>query len=291
MALTPAFAQEQQVLVPQLSPFEKVETQIGITEVTLEYSRPSMRERKIFGGLVPYDRLWRTGANVNTQITLQDPVSMAGVSVPAGTYSLLSVPSVKNWTIYIYNELGEYGAPKSLEADKIIAQFSVPAKEMTRTIQSLAIGFDQHSHNAALLTVAWENTYVEIPIEIDTEAIIKQRIAKSTQTLASDYASAAWISYRDGKDVEKALATIGHSILLRQDGKDFETWLASVDLTSNNLPWRHLAKSEMHAELGQFAAAIVEAKRSLAIAQAVKSESYIESNLKNLKKWEAEQKP
>ncbi|MFK7920869.1 MAG: DUF2911 domain-containing protein, partial [Bacteroidia bacterium] len=131
MVILPIFAQENQVLPPQLSPFEKVEAEIGISEVVLEYSRPSMRGRKIFGGLVPYDQLWRTGANVNPQITLKDPVSMAGESVPAGTYSILSIPNPQNWTIYIYNELGQYGAPEKLETDKVIAQFSVPAKEMT----------------------------------------------------------------------------------------------------------------------------------------------------------------
>ncbi|MFK7925162.1 MAG: DUF2911 domain-containing protein, partial [Bacteroidia bacterium] len=206
-------------------------------------------------------------------------------------YSILSIPNPQNWTIYIYNELGQYGAPEKLETDKVIAQFSVPAKEMTPTIQSLHIGFDQHAPNAALLTIAWENTYVEIPIEIDTETIGKQRLAKSTQALASDYASMAWIYYRDVKDVEKALAMIDKSILIQQDGKDFEAWLASVDLTTNNLPWRYTAKSDMHADLGQFEEAIAAAKHSLAIARAVKSESYIASNLEKLKKWEAKLKP
>lgn len=289
LASIPALAQE--VAVPQLSPEEKVEAEIGITKVQLTYSRPSMRGRKIMGGLVPYGKLWRTGANVNTQITLGEAVDMAGVNVPAGTYSIFSIPKQETWTIIIYNELGQYGEPDSLDPNKTIAQFSVPAKEMTRTIESLDIGFDQHSPEGALLTIAWENTFVEIPIKLDTDKIIKERLAKGTQVLADDYASAAWIYYRDMKDVETALAMIDQSISMRQGDQDFETWLASLDLDTYNLPWRHLAKSEMHADLGQFEKAIATAKRSLAIAQAAKSESYIQSNTENIQKWEAKLKP
>ncbi|MEL7530962.1 MAG: DUF2911 domain-containing protein [Bacteroidota bacterium] len=291
MAILPAFAQEQQVLVPQLSPLEKVEADIGISKIRLTYSRPSMRGRKIFGGLVPYDQLWRTGANVNTQISLQDPVKMAEQSVPAGTYSLFSIPGQSTWTFYLYSELGEYGAPESLDEDKIIAQFGVKSQSMTRTIESLAIGFDQHRPNGVHLVVAWENTYVEIPIEVNTETLAKQRLAQSTQTLADDYASTAWIYYRDLKDIEQALTMIEKSIKLRQDGKDFETWLASLDPNHYNLPWRHLAKSEMLAELGQYEQALAAAKLSLTIAEFVKDESYVKSNQENIKKWEAELKP
>ncbi len=291
MAIASSSAQEQQISVPQLSPLEKVEAQIGITKISISYSRPSMRGRTIFGGLVPYGELWRTGANVNTQLSFQDPVVMGGLSIPAGTYSLFSIPEEESWTIILYDELGRYGVPDSLEESRVVARFKVASQSMSRTFESFDISFDNHSPSGADLALAWENTYVKIPISVDTEAITKQRLAKSTQTLADDYASTAWIYYRDLKDLAQALEMIDKSIILRQDGKSFEAWLAFVDPETYNLPWRHLAKSEMLAELGRLEEAIASAKQSLAIAEYAKSESYIKSNQENIQKWEAALEP
>ena len=110
------FTAKAQIQTPQPSPFSKVEQTVGLTDVTLEYSRPNMRARTVFGDLVPYGKVWRLGANTNTKITFTTDVTVEGKELKAGTYALFAIPTENNWEIVFYSSAGNWGAPQELDA-------------------------------------------------------------------------------------------------------------------------------------------------------------------------------
>ncbi len=103
-----------QIKTPAPSPFSKIEQKVGLTDVTLEYSRPNMREREIFGELVPYGKMWRLGANANTKITFSDDVMIDGKTLKAGTYAIYATPSEKSWDVTFYSDASNWGLPQEL---------------------------------------------------------------------------------------------------------------------------------------------------------------------------------
>lgn len=111
-----------QVKTPQSSPSATVKQAIGLSEVTVEYSRPSAKERKVFGNLVPMNQVWRTGANGSTDITFSSEVDFGGVKVPAGKYALYTIPSADSWEVILYKDTEQWGAPKELKNDQIVAK-------------------------------------------------------------------------------------------------------------------------------------------------------------------------
>lgn len=113
-----------QIETPAPSPFQKIEQKVGLTDVTLEYSRPSVKGRKIFGGLVPYDKLWRTGANANTKVTFGDDVTIGGKSVKAGTYAIFTKPGTSSWEVIFYSDASNWGTPREWDDMKVAATVS-----------------------------------------------------------------------------------------------------------------------------------------------------------------------
>ncbi len=132
-----------QINGPRLSPSEKIETTIGMVEVELIYSRPSMRNRKIFGALVPFNEIWRTGANLNTKITFSEDVRVGNQSLAAGSYSIFSIPSQTSWEIYFHKELNDYGAPKSLISENILATLIVKPMMLSDQVETFGFSFNE----------------------------------------------------------------------------------------------------------------------------------------------------
>lgn len=118
------FTANAQIQTPQPSPFSKVEQTVGLTDVTLEYSRPNMRARTVFGDLVPYGKVWRLGANTNTKITFSTDITVEGKELKAGTYALFAIPNENKWEIVFYSNAGNWGAPQELDESKIAARVS-----------------------------------------------------------------------------------------------------------------------------------------------------------------------
>lgn len=278
-------AQERQIPYPRLSPLQKIETTVGIVDFTLVYFRPSMRGRKIFGDLVPYNEIWRTGANKNTKIVFDDNVMIGENELMAGTYTIFTKPSVDKWEIYFHVELDEYGAPEKLDPKNIKAKIIVPAISLDQTVETFSITFNNLKLNSADLVIAWENTYVPIPIKIPTSKIIHDRILKEREVLASDYRAAAFILFEKQKLNQQALDAINQAILITANGKSFEEWFENADYSNRHLPNNYRIKSEIFAALGEQKKAIKAAEISLRIANKVNSDFYIKENLNNLKNW------
>src|SRR5690606_7065403 len=128
-----------QVEIPQSSPFSKREQKVVLTDVTLEYSRPAKKERVIFGDLVPYDKMWRTGANQNPIITFSDNVVVDGQTLKAGKYAVFTKPGKDTWEIYFYSETENWGLPKQWDDSKVVAKTTVKAHQMPMVMETFTM--------------------------------------------------------------------------------------------------------------------------------------------------------
>jgi hypothetical protein len=198
---------QAQIMTPALSPAAKVEQRIGLTDVVIEYSRPSKKGRVIFGDLVPYDQVWRTGANSATKITFSEDVTFGGVNVPKGSYAMLSKPGKKTWTFMLYPHTStnfssylESGVvPITITTDAIMMPSGI-------NVESLMMGFDDLTSDSGDFYLLWDNVYVPVSIKTNTEQAVEASIAKvMAGPTAGDYYSAAQYYLNAGKDLNKAL--------------------------------------------------------------------------------------
>ena len=263
---------QAQIQTPQPSPFQKIEQKVGLTDVTLEYSRPSMKGRTIFGGLVPFDAMWRTGANANTKITFSENVEIGGKTVKAGSYAIFAKPSASNWEVYFYNDTSNWGTPEKWDDSKVAAQVSVQAYPMPMNIETFTMSFDDLKNDSAMLGILWEKTYVGVPIKFGTDKTVSDNIQKvMSGPGANDYYAAAVYYLESGKDINQA-----------------KMWIdKSIDMNKEPAFWQLRQKSLIYAKAGDKKGAIEAAKKSMELAKAAGNNDYVALNQKSLKEWGA----
>ena len=164
-----------QMQTPQPSPSSELEQMVGLTEVEVEYSRPSMRGRAIFGDLVPYDQLWRTGANKNTTISFGDDVKIGGKDVKAGSYAVFTKPGEAVWEVIFYSDTENWGTPQNWDATKVAATVKTEVLKMPMKVETFTITIDDLTNNGAMLGILWEDVYVGVPFEVPTEEKAKKK--------------------------------------------------------------------------------------------------------------------
>ena len=140
---------QAQIETPQPSPSSKLIQTVGLTEVTVEYSRPAVKGRKVFGDLVPHGKLWRTGANLNTKITFGDDVTIGGTSVKAGTYAIFTTPGAKTWEVVLYSDANNWGTPRNWDDSKVVAKAVAPVNTMPYSTESFTIDIANLKNNGA----------------------------------------------------------------------------------------------------------------------------------------------
>ena len=150
---------------PKPSPLCKISQDIALTNVTIEYSRPGAKGRKIFGGLVPFDKVWRTGANAATKITLKQDATIGGKDIPARDYSIYTIPGENEWTVMFNNKLD--GGMNYPEGDDQI-RFQVKPEKLTDFVETFTIEFSDITDTSANIVLSWENTKVKFPIVFKT---------------------------------------------------------------------------------------------------------------------------
>lgn len=169
-AVSPSHAQsddkKEKELERRASPLSISKVKHDDTYLKITYSRPQKKGRDIFGELVPYDKIWRTGANEATEITITQPVELAGNEVEAGTYALFTIPHKDQWTIVLNNELGQWGAYK-YNKSKDYLRFKVPSKKLDETVEVFTINFSKPKNNQTTLSMKWDKTAVEIPVSFN----------------------------------------------------------------------------------------------------------------------------
>jgi len=131
--------------------------------VTVDYSRPSMRNRKIFGGLVPYDQVWRTGANAATSLKTTADLNIGGTHIPAGSYTIYTLPGMNSWQLIINKQTGQWGTEYSQGQD--LARIPMKVTQRSSGLEMFTISFDKTGGNAATLKLEWENTIASVDVK------------------------------------------------------------------------------------------------------------------------------
>ncbi len=204
-------AQTPKVDFPAASPACTLKQRIGLTDIEVEYSRPGIKGRTIFGGIVPYGQVWRTGANEATKITFSTAVKLDGQDVPAGSYALFTIPGENEWTIILSKNSSQFGAFQYDPKDDLV-RFQVAPKEMAETIETFTIEFNRVRDDSAELNLVWDKTVVPMKIKIElTDKLVPQiEAAMASPDKKSDgfYFQAATFYYNHDQDLNKALSWV-----------------------------------------------------------------------------------
>ena len=270
LVFTLSFSVNAQIETPAPSPFQKIEQVVGLTDVHLEYSRPAMRGRVIFGDLVPFGKVWRTGANARTKITFGDDVTVDGQKLEAGSYGILTIPQPDSWEVIFYTEADGGGAPAQLDEEKVAARVSAKTQAMPMDIQSFTISFDDLTSSSAVIGFMWEKTYVGVEFQVPTDATVSAAIDRvMSGPGAGDYYAAAVYYLSEGKDISKA-----------------KTWIdKAMSMTDNPRFWQLRQQSLIYAKAGDMRGAIEIAKRSLAAAEKAGNADYVKMNKESIAEW------
>jgi hypothetical protein len=203
-----------QIDLPRLSPKAAVSQTIGYTEISVEYSRPSVHGRKIWGDLVPYNKVWRTGANEATVIQFTTDVSINGNKIPAGRYSLFTIPNEKEWTI-IFNKVDKQWGAFNYKEDQDLIRFNVTPTE-NEFVESLIYYFSDITSNSVLLNIAWEKIKVSFKIEVDVLSQAYQKIKEGLANAKADdwqsFSAAANFAADNNVYLDEALTWIDKAI-------------------------------------------------------------------------------
>lgn len=207
--VTGVFAQAPAVQFPQPSPTGSVKQHVGLTDIEIVYSRPGVKGRTIFGGIVPYNEVWRTGANASTKVSFSTDVRLNGVQVPAGKYALYTIPGEKEWTIIIYKDTGLNGAFGYNQTNDL-ARFKATPVNTAVHVETFTIDINEIRDDSATLYLIWDQTFVPVKIEVDlvgkVVAQIEAAMASPDKKQAGFYYQAASFYVNHDRDLKKALA-------------------------------------------------------------------------------------
>jgi hypothetical protein len=261
-----------QVSTPQPSPFSKVEQKVGLTDFTIEYSRPGVRGRVIYGDLVPFDKMWRTGANKNTIITFTDDVTITGQLLPAGSYAIYTKPGETVWQVYFYSSTDNSGLPEKWDGSKVAAMINVEAVPIPFSVETFTIDINQITNNGGTLEIIWDKTYVSVPFTVPTDTLVLASINKalSGTPTASDYYASAVYYYQSNKDINQA-----------------KEWMdKAIKMTEKPAFYQLRQQSLIYAASGDKKGAIAIAKESLEASKVAGNDDYVKMNMDSIAEWE-----
>lgn len=258
-------ADAQGLRTPAPSPAQTVKQDFALSTVELNYSRPAKRGRTIYGDLVPYGKVWRTGANAATTLTFGEDVTIGGKKVPAGKYGLLTIPNQDEWTIIITKQT-DVTSPAAYKQDQDVVRFSAKANQLPFSVETFMIGFDQITSNSMDIFIIWDNVEVAFPVTADVDSKVMAQIDNMMNKDNRPYFNAAMYYLENGKDANKAL-----------------DWINKAIEQNPNAFWVHHQKANALAKLGRKQEAIAAANKSIELAKAAKNDDYVALNEKLLK--------
>jgi hypothetical protein len=261
---------EAQIKTPLPSPKATLIQTVGLTEVGINYSRPSAKGRTIFGDLVPFGKLWRTGANENSTISFSDDVIINGKTLVKGKYAIFTIPKADNWEIIFYTQTDNWGIPEVWDETKVALKANAIPELTDRNVESFTFGINNLDLNFAMLEFFWEKTYVALKFEVPTQKSALANIEKALAgPTAGDYFSSAQYLFQSNVDVTKALVYVDKALDMKQE-KPF---------------WYLRLKSLIQAKMGDKKAAIETAKLSLSAAEIAKNQDYVKMNKESIEEW------
>lgn len=263
-------AVEAQVKTPQSSPKTTVNQTVGLTDVEIEYSRPSAKSRGVFGELVPFNRTWRTGANQNSMVTFSEDVTIDGKILKKGKYAIFTNPKVDSWDVFFYTDTNNWGTPENWDESKVALKTTVKPETLTRNVETFTIALSNLTNDSGVLEISWEKTLVPVKFEVPTQ---KTALASIEKVMAGpsdrDYFSSAQYLYQSNLEMKKALEYVNKAI----------------DLNKDNPFWYTRQKSLIQAKLGDKKGAIETAKHSLKAARDAKNQDYVKMNEDSIAEW------
>lgn len=264
-----------QIEAPKASPFSKVEQDVGLTKITISYSRPGAKGRKVLGGLVPYGRIWRVGANESTKFTAEDDLTIMGNYLPKGTYALYAFPYKGHWDVVFHKNTGHWGdGRKAYDPEEDAFRIRIKPQEIPNYQENFLITFDEINHNSINMLWIWEHTLIKIPIIADTDTKMKQEIASSIEKnpTAQTYYEAARYLQEQGESYPEALSYLNKAIEIDGDTYYF-----------------YRIKSLVEAALKDYGSAIISAQKSLELAQKEDKDEFVRMNEQNISVWRTKQ--
>jgi hypothetical protein len=265
-------ANAQQIRNPSPSPTSTVKQSVGLTDITITYSRPGVKDRVIMGELVPYGEMWRTGANSATRFEVSDDITVEGKALKAGTYALFTIPGKDEWTIVLNTNYNQGGTGNYKESEDAL-RFKVKPMKLTEKVETFRIDINNIRNTSASIDLAWENTLVRFNIGVDVDSKVMADIKRAMDPAsdAGKYYSAANYYYNNDKDLNQALTWVNKSMEL--DGSRY--WVAQL-------------KANILGKLGKYKEAIAAAEVSKDLATKAGNEEVVRMNDKAIEGWKTQ---
>lgn len=255
-----------QVKMPQPSPTQTIRQEFGLGTIELTYSRPGAKDRKIFGDLVPFNKLWRTGANAATLISFTEPVEIKGKKVDTGTYAMYTIPGTDSWEVILNKGVKNWGVDGYDESQNIV-RVNVSSGKLASPVETFTMQFTDVKPESCSLLLTWDKTSVSIPLTTSIREKMRAGIESGMQTDKKPNWQAAQYYYEYEKNPAKALE-----------------YISSAVETNKEAFWMWLYKAKIEKDLGKKDAALASAKRSLELATEQKNDDYIKMNEDLIKK-------
>lgn len=234
----------QDLKLPSLSPGSKLTQDFSAGTIEIEYSRPSIRGRTVFGDLVPFGKVWRTGANKSTKITFSEDVIMGGTAIPAGSYSFYTVPDKDSWEIILNKNTGNWGAMGYDKKDDVV-RFQAKPQTLPSTVETFTISTGNITATSCDIYLMWENTFVGVSVTVDNNDKIVKSIEKAVDNPSIPYRDAALYYVQTDQKLDKALEYVGKA--LEQNDEAY---------------WNHLLMAQIAAKLSKNDVAKAHVKRA-----------------------------
>jgi hypothetical protein len=265
-----SFTIQAQVKIPQMSPKSTLNQVVGLTDVEVVYSRPSARGRVVFGNLIPFGKLWRTGANENTTVSFSEDVLIGGKTLAKGKYALFTTPNADSWEVVFYTKTDNWGNPEVWDEKNVALKTTIKSEILDKAVESFTIGISNLDPNFAFLDLSWEKVLIAIKFEVPTQkaaiASIEKALAGPT---AADYFASAQYFYQSNGDQTKTLVYVNKALEMNKE-KPF---------------YYYRLKSLIQAKLGDKKGAIETAKIGLAAAEVAKNQDYVKMNQDSIEEW------
>lgn len=255
--LTFMYVDAQTLRTPQPSTNQIIKQEFGLGTIELNYSRPSAKGRKVMGDLVPYAKVWRTGANQATILTFSEDVTIGGTLVKAGKYGLLSIPGEKEWTLIVTKDLN-VTSPSAYKQENDVVRVIAPVMTMPSKAETFTMQFANISNTKCELHLRWESIAVTLPISADVDAKVMKQIDDVMNKDTKPYFAAASYYYDNGKDLGKA-----------------REWVDKAIAANPNAFWMTLLKARIHAKQGDKAGAAEMCNKTIDLATAANNDDYI----------------
>lgn len=274
IALCMTFSLTAQVKTPAPSPRALVQQTVGLTEVEIEYNRPSARGRAVFGDLVPFGRMWRTGANLNSMVSFSDDVTIDGKKLPKGKYAIFTIPRADVWDVFFYSDTQNWGVPQNWDESKVALSLKVRPETLQRSVETFTISIGNLDNDFAHLELMWERMLIAIKFEVPTRELALSNINKALAgPTFSDFYSAAQFFFSSNIENAKALEYINTAVeMVTKERGEAPFWYLRL-------------KSQIQARNGDRKGAIETAKQSMAGAEKVGNQDYIKMNRDSIAEW------